>query len=156
MCVQSTALLALTAVAVLWPVAALAKRADPAPVPPVVWNGVEYRAPLDVEQMGRVQAFDLSSGRKVWETKVYHVWILPLTEEDVQWVFISSMRVQDGTLLVKNEKGRSFRLNLKTGRIDGEITRRVIDGLLVGVVLLVWARVAQRRKVAAATGKTAP
>lgn len=114
-------MLGLTVATLYWPSAAFAKRRDPNSVPPVVWQGVEYRAPLDVEHMGHVQAFDLASGRKLWETKVYHVWIIPLLEEDVQWVFISNMEVQGGTLLVKNEKGHSFRLNLKTGQNESAL-----------------------------------
>ena len=68
----------------LWPGSAYAKRKAPAPVPPVVWQGLEYRAQLDVAHMGGVQAFELASGRKLWETKIYHVWINPLLEEDVR------------------------------------------------------------------------
>src|SRR5580692_11483923 len=118
MCVKPIALIAHAAVTLFWSDSAFAKRSAPKPVPPVVWQGVEYRAPLDVEHMGHVQAFELSSGRKLWETKVYKVWIVPLLEEDVQWVFVSAMQVQDGKLLVKNERGKSFRLDLKTGRIE--------------------------------------
>src|SRR5258706_10499635 len=96
---------------------AFAKRKAPSPVPPVVWQGVEYRAPLGVEHMGHVQAFELSSHRELWETKVYHVWTVPLLEEDNQWIFVSGMRVQNGKLLVSNEAGKSYRLDLRTGRI---------------------------------------
>ena len=48
----------IAALSLLWPAPAYAKRKAPTPVPAVVWQGVEYRAPLDVEHMGRVQAFD--------------------------------------------------------------------------------------------------
>src|SRR5262245_38412660 len=97
------AFIAIATLALFSPDTAFAKRKAPKPVPPVVWEGVEYRAPLNVEHMGCVQAIELSSGRKLWETEVYHVWIVPTLEEDVQWVFISSMKVQGGKLLVRNE-----------------------------------------------------
>src|SRR2546426_10024285 len=101
--VQSTALISLAAATLLWPASASAKRRAPNPVPPVVWQGVEYRAPLDVEHMGYAQAFELPSGRKLWETKVYHVWIVPTLEEDNQWVFISGMQIQGGKSGMRTE-----------------------------------------------------
>lgn len=113
-CVAS--LLAITAALLLCPASAYAKRKAPKPVPPVIWQGVKYVAS---HQMGHVQAFDLASGRKLWETKVYHVWIMPLAEEDVQWVFICNMQVQDGMLVVSNEAGKTYRLDLQTGRAEG-------------------------------------
>jgi len=136
--VQSTALISLAAATLLWPASAFAKRRAPSRVPPVVWQGVEYRAPLDVEHIGYVQAFELPSGRKLWETKVYHVWIVPLLEEDVQWVFISGMQVQDGKLLVRNENGKNFMLDLKTGRVEGAM-RYWVPWFVAGALLLVLA-----------------
>lgn len=142
--VQSTALIALAAATLLWPASAFAKRRSPSPVPPVVWQGVEYRAPLDVEHMGHVQAFELSSGRTLWETKVYHVWIMPLAEEDVQWVFISAMQIQNGKLLVRNENGKSFKLNLKTGRVEGAMSYWMLGAAPCGLLLVLgyfaWIR----------------
>src|SRR5882672_6131935 len=120
--VKPTALIAFAVASLFWPDSVFAKRSAPSPVPPVVWQGVEYRAPLDVANMGHVQAFELSSGRKLWDTKVYDVRIIPLLEEDVQWVFISALQVQDGKLLVRNEAGKSFRLNLSTGRVEGAMS----------------------------------
>ena len=137
-------LLMIAALSFSWPASAYAKRKAPTPVRPVVWQGVEYRAPLDVEHMGYVQAFDLSSGRKLWETKVYHVWIIPLLEQDVQWMFVSGLQVQDGTLLVRNEDGKSYKVDLKTGRVEGFTDSWFLWFLAGGVVIIaaffVWIR----------------
>ncbi len=144
-------LIALAAATLLWPASAFAKRRAPSPVPAVIWQGVEYRAPLDVEHMGHVQAFKLSSGQALWETKIYHVWIMPLAEEDVQWVFISAMQIQDGKLLVRNENGKSFKLDLKTGRVEGAIPYWlpwfVVGCLLLVLVFFVWMRRTASRNV---------
>ncbi|PWU18398.1 MAG: hypothetical protein C5B50_09425 [Verrucomicrobia bacterium] len=128
----------------LFPTAAFAKRAAPHPVPPVIWHGIEYRAPLD--HMGHVQAFDQASGRLLWDSTVYHVLIVPWCEEDVQWVFVSSMQIQDGKLLVRNEKGESFELDLKTGRVAGQIPwfALAIGALVAVVAFIVWIRKGQR------------
>jgi outer membrane protein assembly factor BamB len=158
--IQPTALIALAVATLLWPASAFAKRRAPSPVPPVVWQGVEYRAPLDVEHMGHVQAFELSSGRKLWETEVYHVWIMPLVETDVQWVFISAMQVQDGKLLIRNENGKSFKLDLKTGWIEGTMRYWVawfFAGGLLLLAVLAWIRVRHGQQGAApnrGSGKT--
>jgi outer membrane protein assembly factor BamB len=148
--------MAFAAMALLWPASAFATRKAANPVPPVVWQGVEYRAPLDVDHMGHVQAFELQSRRKLWETKVYHVWIVPLLEEDVQWVFVSSMQVQGGKLVVRNEHGKSYRLDLKTGRIEGAM-RYWLPWFVAGVFLMVvvffaWIRKGHRQQSAAPNG----
>ena len=137
-------LIAIAALALLFPFTAFAKRKAPRPVPPVVCEGVEYRAPLDVERMGYVQAFELSSGRKLWETEVYHVLITPGLEQDVQWVFISSLELQGGKLVVRNENGKTFRLDLKTGRIEGALRSWLpwflAAALFASAAFLVWVR----------------
>jgi hypothetical protein len=154
--VQQKALIAFAAVAFLWPASALAKRKSPSPVPPLVWQGVEYRAPLDVEHMGRIQAFELPSRRQLWETRVYHVWIMPLLEEDVQWVFVSSMQVQGGKLLVTSENGKTYRLDPMTGRIEGAM-RYWLPWFLAGIFLMVvacfaWIRKGHGQQFAAPSG----
>jgi hypothetical protein len=135
-----TIVMPLLLVACLWPVAAFAKRAAPKRVPPLVYNGVEYRA----RDACFVEATDVTSGKKLWRTKVYQVWIIPLLEEDVQWVFISDMQVQGDKLLVKNELGKNFRLDLKSGRIDGAMRYWVpwfVGGVLVAATaFFAWAR----------------
>ncbi len=132
------------ALAWLWPATACAKRAPPKPVPPVVHDGVEYRAPL--ERMGFVEAVDASSGRKLWETRVYSVFINPFMERDVQDVFITTLKVKNGRLLVSNEAGKTFRVDLRTGHVEGTtlywIPLFCIAGVLVFAALLTWRRTA--------------
>ncbi len=153
---QPTALIGLAAVTLLWPATAFAKRRAPSPIPAIVWQGVEYRAPLDVDHMGHVQAFELPSHRKLWETKVYYVWTIPLLEEDNQWVFVSGMRIQDGKLLVSSEAGKNYKLDVRTGRIEGAM-RYWLPWFLTGILLMVaafiaWARIGYGQPVAAPNG----
>ena len=150
------AFIVLATMALLFPFPAFAKRKAPKPVPPVVWEGVEYRAPLDGEHMGHVQAFELPSGRKLWETEVYHVWINPTLEQDVQWVFISGMQLEGGKLLVRNERGKSFRLDLKTGRIEGALRYWLpwflAATLFSAAAFFVWIRIMNSRRTAISEG----
>ena len=132
---KATTLAMLGALCLSFAATAHAKRSAPAPVPPVVWEGMEYRAPLGVEHMGCVQAVEAASGLAVWETRVYQVPINPLLEEDVQWVFVSGLQVQNDVLLVNAEDGRSYRLDLRTGRVEGFPKTSFLWFLAGGVLL---------------------
>ena len=69
-------------------VSALAKRLSPKPVTPVISGGIRYSA----EGHGRDQyvvAADASTGNVLWRVKVFHTYIKPWWEEDVQWVYIT-------------------------------------------------------------------
>ena len=137
---QRTILVPLLIAASLYPLVASAKRAAPKPVAPVVHGGVEYRA----KDMCYVEAVELPSKKTLWRTRVYYVWYMPLAEKDCQDVFISSLSVQGEKLLVRNEVGRSYRVDLATGRIEGA-ARYWIPWLCVVAALLlvgffVWRR----------------
>lgn len=95
---------------------ALAKRAAPAAVKPVVHGGLEFRAPS--EKMGVVEAWDGAAGRMLWEKQVYAVKLDPNLEADVQHVFITKLEVADGALLVTNERGEVYSMDLKTRNVS--------------------------------------
>jgi outer membrane protein assembly factor BamB len=139
-------ILALVAVELFWPVTVFAKRAAPKPVAPVVWEGVEYRA----SGMAQVRAVEITTGRKLWETKVYHVWIIPLAETDVQSVFITNLKVEAGKLVVKNEAGKTYQLDLKTGRVAGRPPPWALWVLLASAVFFVAKMVWSVRPVRSA------
>jgi len=99
-------ILALAATA-LW-----AMRENPAPVTPVVHNGVKYTAPM--ESMGVVVAFNAASGAKLWEQKIYDVKIDPALEADIQYVYITTLAIQGNDLIVTNEVGARYAMNLSS------------------------------------------
>lgn len=100
---------------VLAPTPASAKRAAPKPVPPVVANSVEYSAPH--EQMGFVVATDTISRKELWRVRIYTVRIDPALERDVQDVFITSLSLEHGALVITNESRDSYTLNLATHKV---------------------------------------
>ena len=110
----------------LLPFSADAKRAYPKPVLPVIYDGIEYRIPSGRGNMGFVEAIDKTTNQQLWNTRVYRVWIIPGFEEDCQWVFINDMRVQNGRLRITNEEGKVFRLDLKSGQVEGDRTSRFL------------------------------
>ncbi len=91
-----------------------------------------------------VEAVELASKKTLWRARVYYVWYVPLAEKDCQDVFINGMRVQDGKLVVLNEAGRSYRVDLVTGHIDGA-ARYWLPWLCLGSALfvagfIIWKR----------------
>ena len=94
---------------------ASAKRAAPAVVAPVLARGLEFSAPHDA--MGFVVATGISSGKEMWRVRIYEVRVNPELERDVQDVFITSLAVKDGTLLIANERGEKFALDLQTRKV---------------------------------------
>lgn len=96
---------------------AWAKRIPPAKVDAVVHEGVKYVVPNDSGRNGYVQACDVETGEKLWEKTIFKVRINTSLEEDVQWVFIESMELLDGTLLITDERGRRYSLDPKTQKV---------------------------------------
>jgi hypothetical protein len=100
--------------AVCVPGVAHAKRTAPPKVQPVVYEGVRYLAPNDDGRRAYVRAWDTKSSQMRWEVTVFRNHINPLLEEDVQWVFIKKLSVLEGGLVVVDERGRAYRIDLKT------------------------------------------
>jgi hypothetical protein len=92
-----------------------AKRVAPTPVPPVTIGSTKYSAPSD--KMGHVVATDTSNGKELWRVRIYSVLINPFLERDVQDVFITSLVISGGTLLIENERGDKYTLDVNTRRV---------------------------------------
>ena len=112
---RTSALLALCAFLVCGIAPVLAKRAAPSPVAPVLFKGVQYSAPP--EAMGFVVATGISSGKELWRVRIYEVRVDPKLERDVQDVFITALTLKDDTLIVTNERGEKYALDLKTRKV---------------------------------------
>jgi hypothetical protein len=95
---------------------ALAVRASAPVVAPLIHNGVRYEAPNTYGRTAYLEAWDETSGKQLWKTAVFRNWINPLLEEDVQWVYIESLQIRDGKVLVTDERGRQYSIDAKTGR----------------------------------------
>ena len=102
------------AVAPLLPTLALSKRAAPAKVEPVVYQGVRYVAPNDDGRRAYIEAWDVQTNKKLWDLTIFTNRIDPKLEEDVQHVFIKTLNVPDGTVIVTSERGETYRVDLKT------------------------------------------
>ncbi len=96
----------------------VAKRVAPTPVKPVSAQGVEYRAVHERIPVKRgvggigfrafVEAIDLKTKKRLWKVQVYHVVFDPNLESDVQDVYIKSLALERGRVLVTTEKGKKY------------------------------------------------
>ena len=102
---------------------ASARRRPPREVPPVVRGGIKYTVPHfgslhgKQEDGGYVQAWDVKSGKLLWDRMVYRVAYEPNLEKDVQDVFIVNIRVTGKKLFVKNESNERFEMDLDGGEV---------------------------------------
>jgi len=111
---MSRFVLIFVATALLIPSLALAKRAAPAKVEPVIHQGIRYIAPNDDGRRAYIEAWDVRTNKKLWDLTIFTNRIDPKLEEDVQHVFIKTLNVRDGTLIVTSERGETYRVDLKT------------------------------------------
>lgn len=102
------------------------KRLLPPEVQPVRHGHVEYRAPH--RQMGFIEAWDVEAGQLLWLRQIYVVKYRPDLERDVQDVFIVSLKLENGYLLLTNERSSTYRLNLDSLEVE------VIEGTLMEAI----------------------
>lgn len=107
----------------LVPELASAKRLPPLKVDPVVYESVRYVAPNDDGRRGYIEAWNVSINKKLWELAIFTNPIDPNLEEDVQWVFIKSLNIQDGRLLVRTEREKTYQVDVNTKTITQSDSR---------------------------------
>jgi hypothetical protein len=112
-----TRLAAILLSTILLPQLASAKRIAPVKVDPVVYEGVRYLAPNDDGRRGYIEAWNVGTNKKLWELTLFTNRIDPNLEEDVQWVFIKALNIQDGKLMVTSERGKTYQVDVNTKAI---------------------------------------
>ena len=93
-----------------------AKRIPLKPLPPVVFDGIQYA----VEGDGRDQyvvAADGSSSKVLWCAKIFHNHIRFWMEEDVQWIYITDLKLTNNSLLLRDERSRCYSVDLARRRV---------------------------------------
>jgi hypothetical protein len=100
-----------------------AKRIPPPEVKPVIHNGIKYTAPR--QHMGCVEARSAEKNGMCWMRQIYVVKYDLDLERDVQDVFIKDMALKNGALVITNERGHEYHLNLD------DLTVKVIKGSLI-------------------------
>ena len=101
----------------LVPQLAFSKRLPPVKVDPVTYERVRYVAPNDDGRRGYIEAWNVGTNTKVWELTIFTNGIDPNLEQDVQWVFIKALNIQDGRLMVTSERGKTYQVDVNTKEI---------------------------------------
>jgi outer membrane protein assembly factor BamB len=81
-------------------------------IAPLIYKGIKFIISNTIKdnKVGYVQAWDLKTGKKVWEKKVYSVVKIPFfLEEDI---FIISLSIEDGRLVVVSSDGREYKIDI--------------------------------------------
>jgi len=118
-----TRLAVLLLLALLLAQSAFAKRIAPVKVDPVIYEGIRYVAPNDDGRRGYIEAWNVGTNKKLWELTIFTNPIDPNLEEDVQWIFIKSLHIQDGRLFATSERGKTYHVDLKTKEITQSDSR---------------------------------
>lgn len=95
----------------------MAKRRAPKPVVPLVLEGVRYSVPHDF-LMGVVLATDVKTRTVLWHRQIYTVRIDPNLETDVQASYITRLKAEPGKLVVANDRGFTYQLDLATLQVE--------------------------------------
>jgi hypothetical protein len=98
-----------------------AKRLPPKLVKPVTVAGVTFSAPG--WPIGIIIATASSSRRELWRQRIYAIRYDHTLEQDVQDVFITSLKRRGNALLITNERGERFVLDLSTRKVARETDR---------------------------------
>jgi hypothetical protein len=108
-----------------------AMRKPPSRVPYIIFNGVEYRAEVDRSiPIGCVQAVQPETGRKLWWKQIYVIKYNSDLETDVQDVFIKKMQPKDGKLLIENERGGTYLLDVNSLEVKCLTGKPVTSGFV--------------------------
>lgn len=100
------------------------KRAEPKEVAPLIYRGVKYIAPhfttqnKQVQRGGLIEAWDVKANKKLWDLQVYEIKYDPKLEQDVQDVFITSIKIVQGKLVVTNERHDIYEVDVDTKKIE--------------------------------------
>jgi outer membrane protein assembly factor BamB len=120
---MSAALAGFLAIALASPFAS-GKRPALADVPPVVSGNVRYEVPNYnnpcSQNGGCVVAYNNTTNALLWSVEVYCTHYDSSLEEDVQDIFITSLTVEGGQVLVANEKGLHFAIDPTTQQVTGD------------------------------------
>ena len=110
--------------------AAMAKRAAPKDVPPIVTDKATYSVPhvrmpqFSMRNPGFVEAHHPETKKLLWRIQIYNIKYDPELEQDVQDVFIKTMSLdkKSNSLLVSDERSRTYVLNLTTKKVTREVS----------------------------------
>lgn len=81
-------------------------------IPPVDIGGVRFEIPNDQGFRGYVRAWDVQTGKIVWEKTIYRVvWRFPFHELDMYYCVVIQAKARGGKLLIQNDRKKWYSLD---------------------------------------------
>lgn len=99
---------------------AFAKHGPPAPLDPIVYEGVRYVVPNDHGLRAYVEAWDFRTGKKLWTKTLFRDFYVPipfLGTECMHYEYVTSKALESDRLIFTSERGKRYVLNLRTRAI---------------------------------------
>jgi len=97
------------------PFLAFGKHPAPPQVGAVTNSGVRYVVPNDKGLRAYVEARDVQTGKKLWaKTIVRHYYIPPFGTECMHFEYLKTMVLQNDTLILTSDRGRTYSLDTRT------------------------------------------
>jgi hypothetical protein len=113
-----------TLVLLTLPFVAFGKHPAPPQVGAVTNSGVRYAFPNDKGLRAYVEAWDVQTGKKLWaKTIVRHHYIPPFGTECMHYEYLMSIALQNGTLILTSDRGRTYSLDTRTRAVRRVKTR---------------------------------
>jgi hypothetical protein len=124
-----------------------AKRGPKPIVPPLQVNGIEFRAPNLPQSEGIIEAWDPKSNTLLWSKRAYKSLKDPLTELDVQWVFIKAMTLAENNrdLVIVDERGRTHFVSIAAPVAHHGKWNYVVIALTLAILVTLALRAQHRR-----------
>lgn len=92
-----------------------ARHVNPPAVPAITNSGVRYVVPNDKGLRAYVEAWNISTGQKLWTKAIFtHWYIPPFGTECMHYEWIESVALLKDDLVLTSERGRIYRLNTHT------------------------------------------
>jgi hypothetical protein len=95
-----------------------AKRLPPELVEPVSTGTLRIEAPLNNGREACIYAYDRADGHLLWSVVVFTQKIDPNLEEDVQWRFITGLKIVGDVIEVTAEGGARYRVFITTRKVE--------------------------------------
>ncbi|MCR4285255.1 MAG: hypothetical protein NUV97_04420 [archaeon] len=94
-------------------------RIKPKNIEPIIHKGVRYSVPHfvgDTENMkhvgGYVEAINVKTNERIWLKEIYKQKYVLGLESDIQEVYITSIKIKNNKIIIQNEAGKEFTLDI--------------------------------------------
>ncbi len=113
-----------------------AKRSAPPRIEPVVHDNIKYSVPVfsassHSQVSGYIEATDTLTNKVLWQLRIYDIKYDPGLPREDQEIYINLLFLEQGRLIVGNELGERFEVELGTRKVRRRSSQNSKGSLLV-------------------------